>query len=229
MAHECSDQPLDGLDGDVGCGAAGTGDSGSTGAHGNEGNFGGGENNNPDDEETPDDDDDDDNQGGDGGGGGSGDHREEDDEDQPPLPPHLPPFRDDNPTACLPTSLDSIPESAWATLGLDDSDVIALERRLLDFSTSRKLSSSQRAILFDHCTTITAEAITAAPSQAAARYYALFHLLPRMLVTETSLRRAKAAAPRPFWSQGKKNKNSVIGTPLHLTKTASSAHAAMPS
>ena len=81
--------------------------------------------------------------------------------------------------------------------------MIALERRLLDFSTSRKLSSSQRAML-DHCTTITAEAISAAPSQVAARYYALFHLLPRMLVTESSLRRAKASTPRPFWSQGKK-------------------------
>jgi hypothetical protein len=81
--------------------------------------------------------------------------------------------------------------------------VIALERRLLDFSTSRKLSSSQRAML-DYCTTITAEAISTAPSQVAARYYALFHLLPRMLVTETSLRRAKASAPRPYWSQGKK-------------------------
>ena len=53
-------------------------------------------------------------------------------------------------------------------------------------------------------TTITAEAITAAPSHLAARYYALFHLLPRMLVTEASLRRAKAAAPRPYWNQGKK-------------------------
>jgi hypothetical protein len=81
--------------------------------------------------------------------------------------------------------------------------VIALERRLLDFSTSRKLSSPQRAML-DHCTTIIAEAIVAASPQVAARYYALFHLLPRMLVTETSLRRAKASSPRPYWSQGKK-------------------------
>jgi hypothetical protein len=29
-------------------------------------------------------------------------------------------------------------------------------------------------------------------------------ILPRMLVTETSLRRAKASSPRPYWSQGKK-------------------------
>jgi len=137
-------------------------------------------------------------------GGGGGDRRDDqEDDDDPPLPPHLPPFEPDNPTASLPTSLDSIPEAAWATLGLNDSDVIALERRLLDFSTSRKLSSSQRAML-DHCTTITAEAISAASSQVAARYYALFHLLPRMLVTETSLRRAKASAPRPYWSQGRK-------------------------
>ena len=63
------------------------------------------------------------------------------------------------------------PPGPWATLGLDDSDVIALERRLLDFSTSRKLSSSQRAML-DHCTTITAEATSAAPSRVAARYSA---------------------------------------------------------
>ena len=101
-------------------------------------------------------------------------------------------------------------------MGLDDSDVIALERRLLEFSTSRKLSPSQRAML-DHCTTITAEAITAAPSHLAARYYALFHLLPRMLVTEASLRRAKAAAPRPFWRQGKKKQQQRF-------RHASSAH-----
>ena len=68
-------------------------------------------------------------------------------------------------------------------------------------------------------TTITAEAITAAPSHLAARYYALFHLLPRMLVTEASLRRAKAAAPDPTGTKAKRSNNNVIASASLATTT----------
>ena len=143
-----------------------------------------------------DDDDDDDDDG--WGGGGDGDRG---DDDALPIP-DLPPLSTDDPTASLPHSM-AVPDSAWASLtSVDEGQVVSIERRLLEFSTARTFTTPQRAML-DHCITALSEAVADADEGVRPRWYALLHLLPRMLCTTASLRRARASAPRPFWRRNR--------------------------
>jgi hypothetical protein len=139
--------------------------------------------------------------------GGPGQRERSDD-----LPvPDLPPLDTSDPTASLPHSM-AIPDSAWRSLSsVDETQVVGIERRLLEFSTARTFTTSQRAML-DHCITATAEATADAPEDVRARWYALLHLLPRMLCTTASLRRAKASAPRPFWRRNRTQRHRRAST-----------------
>ena len=80
---------------------------------------------------------------------------------------------------------------------MDERGALELERRFMSFGTARLLSSAQRTML-EHCVSAVTEALVEAPQADRARWCALLHLTPRLLVSSASLRRAASAAPRPF-------------------------------
>ena len=141
---------------------------------------------------------------------GTGEDRTDDMDERPFLRRDLPPFNSEAPLVSLPHSVVASP-AAWLSLGLNDHDVVQLERRYLAFGTERSLTTPQRAML-SHCISAVAEETVSASEETRPRWCALLHLLPRMLTCQAVLRRASAAA-RPFWRTGRRRRHQRTPSP----------------
>ena len=104
-----------------------------------------------------------------------------------PLHPsqHVPPPVD----VGLPSDFEFYTADPWACLGLDADGSLPFHLRFFDAPTPKRLPPEVRLML-SHCVTILAERMLSAPDSEAARWFALWHILPRLLVPQEALQRA---------------------------------------